>query len=583
MFDYLQKFNNLSPSLRAKVSSPSVMATISELENKYKVDLAMLVMKVMIKSIAVKDLPAYFISELGLSSTVAENLSRELKEKIFILAADHLGLNAEKQSLDLDNNIQEFIKEAGIVLPSSVLVTRFKNIISIYLRGIRNKIDTKNSLAKNVKIGGLDLSEVEIERVLKICDSHRFTNVSQTNQTSQTNQAPVNQQNSTEDNGDVSEKKEITSERKEATLKDDPEKMLPKTVSELRDEPSEMLPGPDSILSLSAGLNKPLKSPLPLESKKTQTPPLSLKSEKSKISSITSAIPEYDLKREIADGRFKQLKIFPPEVQLDLPGVEKLKLETSGDQLKISSSEKPLDSQKASLTDKKNIPAKLVLSSGNVAAKPVLSSGNVIAKAASSLAPLRPIVAPATLKSVLALRPFKKPSFWSKFNLFKKNVANVVSDKKQVLLKETLIPTSTSKPAPEPSPSIIRPVPTPSAIRPAMHDIKSVPKVMGPIEELQFLDIVNFRRLGKTPEEATDKILLKIKLLEKDGYDKMVAGVLAWRKSPVNRLYLRLGQEALNKDVTLKDYVSAHQEDDREYLNWEEISALVSLNSKLIF
>lgn len=116
-----------------------------------------------------------------------------------------------------------------------------------------------------------------------------------------------------------------------------------------------------------------------------------------------------------------------------------------------------------------------------------------------------------------------------------------------------------------------------------MQDIKSIPKVMGPIEELQYLNLLNFRRLGKDPQEITDKILAKIKLLEKDGYDKMVAGVLAWRQSPVNRLYLRLGREALNKDLSLQDYLNSLSKDHQKYLTYKEVLALVDLNSKLVF
>jgi len=116
-----------------------------------------------------------------------------------------------------------------------------------------------------------------------------------------------------------------------------------------------------------------------------------------------------------------------------------------------------------------------------------------------------------------------------------------------------------------------------------MHDIKPMPKVMGPIEELQFLDLVNFRRLGKTSAEITAKILLKIKLLEKDGYDKMVAGVRAWRESPVNRLYLRLGQEAIASGQPLKEAIATRQKMGQESLNMEEVEAMVSLNSKLVF
>ena len=106
---------------------------------------------------------------------------------------------------------------------------------------------------------------------------------------------------------------------------------------------------------------------------------------------------------------------------------------------------------------------------------------------------------------------------------------------------------------------------------------------MGPIEELQFFDIINFRRLSKDPIEATTKIFNKIKFLEKEGYDKMVSGVKAWRQSPVNRLYIKIGQEAIAKGMTIKEAAADHQKNNHEYLKIEEIEAIVNLNSKLVF
>lgn len=116
-----------------------------------------------------------------------------------------------------------------------------------------------------------------------------------------------------------------------------------------------------------------------------------------------------------------------------------------------------------------------------------------------------------------------------------------------------------------------------------MRDVKPVPKVMGPIEELQFLDLLNFRRLGKTPVEITAKIFSKIKLLEAEGYDKMVAGVRAWRQSPVNRLYLKMGQEAIKKGITIKELASSYENDSKNYLSLEEIEEIIVMNSKLVF
>jgi hypothetical protein len=119
--------------------------------------------------------------------------------------------------------------------------------------------------------------------------------------------------------------------------------------------------------------------------------------------------------------------------------------------------------------------------------------------------------------------------------------------------------------------------------RKQMHDIKPIPKIMGPLEELQFLDLTNFRRLGKTPEEITAKILNKIKLLEHDGYEKMIMGISAWRKSPVSRLYLKIVSEAVSVNLPLKDAIIARDNRKEEGLSLAEIEAIMSLNSKLVF
>lgn len=131
----------------------------------------------------------------------------------------------------------------------------------------------------------------------------------------------------------------------------------------------------------------------------------------------------------------------------------------------------------------------------------------------------------------------------------------------------------------------------PASVRPAasietktkMEDVRARPKVMGPLEELRYLDLVNFRRLGDSPQAITDKIVMKIKLLEKDGYDRMVEGVQSWRQSPVNRIYVRLAQEAVAQGITLRDAVAARQAANKETLSMEEIEAIVAMNSRLMF
>lgn len=500
MFDYLQQFNNLPKDLRDQVSSPSVMTAISELESKYRVDLAMTVMKVMIKGLAVKNLPTYFISENGLSQPAAAALSDELKTRVFSGAANYLGLAAEKRALDLDQDISGLIREAGLILASENLVSRFKNIIGTYLRGVRDKIDTRNSLMKDVKIGGLNLSPAETERVLKICENIKLKTVSAVVPT-----APA------------------------------------AALGGARVNPTEEY---DLKQSLAVGQTK-----VPLSA--AAVAPVT------RIATTSGApFPTLDTKHELA----------APDQQLDLPAAApKLAPVVNLSSLTPETSVKPqpiipvtADKTKSAVAPAVSIPP------------------------ASRLAPLKAAGKTILSPAVVSRPPVAKPGVWSKFGLFKPAVKPEVADLTSALLSgaPNLIPKSVS---PASSPAASRPAPAVSPSRPQMHDVKPMPKVMGPIEELQFFDLVNFRRLGRTPAEITAKIFVKIKLLERDGYDKMVAGVKAWRQSPVNRLYLRLGQEAVAKGQTLKDYVAARQQTGEECLSLEEIEALVSLNGKLSF
>lgn len=460
MFDYLQQFNSLPPELRAKVSSPQAIAAITALENKYRIDLAATVMKVMIKSISLKDLPAFFISESSLTPATANELTGELKNKIFILVASHLGLAQEARLLDLDKDINLLIKETGLILPSEILVGRFKNTLSTYLRGIRNRIDTRNSLAKDVKIGGLNLTESEIDRVLKICDTRNI---------------------------------------KPATT--------------------------------NSGLNR-------LNQIISQADPAVFSKGK---------VEEYDLKKVIASGQIKKPvqpdELAAPEKILNLPRVDH--------QIDLPLAE----------------PDKLKLSAPLIPLKP---------QAIPTPTPTpRPLVTPAI--------PIIKPKITEPIKVVE-SVKPVAPIRFSQVIK-AIDPKTVAAQPPKPSQAVAasRPAATPTEARPQMHDIKPMPKVMGPIEELQFLDVVNFRRLGKTATEASEKVLAKIKLLENDGYDKMVSGVKAWRQSPVNRAYLRLGQEAVIKGVGLKEIINLRRQSGQECLVIEEIEAIVNLNSRLIF
>lgn len=116
-----------------------------------------------------------------------------------------------------------------------------------------------------------------------------------------------------------------------------------------------------------------------------------------------------------------------------------------------------------------------------------------------------------------------------------------------------------------------------------MNDIKKeAPKVMGPIDELQYLDLVVFRRLATNPLEAINKIKEKIELLELESYGKRLDGIKAWRLSSVNKIYLKIGEEAMKTGRSVADVISALS-NQSSCLSLVEFEAIMKLNRELRF
>lgn len=136
--------------------------------------------------------------------------------------------------------------------------------------------------------------------------------------------------------------------------------------------------------------------------------------------------------------------------------------------------------------------------------------------------------------------------------------------------------------------TVVRPTPTamPAALgaamgqKPLMQDVKPVPRLTGPVEELRAITIVDFRRLSKDPGEAVVKIKDKIDTLAEQSYTRRNEGIAAWTASEVVRTYLELMGEGLN-GLPLKDAVAARQAAKKPYLTPEEFQAVAGLMRQL--
>lgn len=449
MLDYLKKFNGLPPELRQKVSNPAVLAAMEGLEKKFRLALAALVMKVMIKEVSLKDLAGFLIKE-KLNGAAAGELANELKERVFkgaLAYLDEPALNDqprpfkknanfffspddETEIRDLSQKINEHEKKelsaaaidtklsaitsrAQINFGSADLALRFNQIIRTYLRGIRNKLETKLTLMKSFENGGLSFDDLSAQKIMDLTDKV------------------------------LNSEAQLKFKKLELDEAGEAAKPLPKIKikeAEERDAPYDF-----------TGLSR-------------------------KKSEAEKRLPRLE------QGANKQL----PSFKTDKEKKEPVKLD------KV-----------------KKVP---------------------------ELAPLPPAAVKAAVKTDLPL--------------IKRRFAAENSNQGQ---------------------------------KPKLEDVKYMPRVMGPLDEIKYLDLINFRRLDKDPFQAARKIKNKINLLAEESYGQRLEAIKLWRSSPLNKIYLNVGHLSISENRPVDVIIKESQDKKKETLTPEEFEAIMDLNKSLRF
>jgi len=107
-------------------------------------------------------------------------------------------------------------------------------------------------------------------------------------------------------------------------------------------------------------------------------------------------------------------------------------------------------------------------------------------------------------------------------------------------------------------------------------------KVLGPIDELEEMTINEFRNLSDKPQISADKIMQKLDLLEDESIEEKYKGLVAWRKSPIYKLYLDIGQKSIEAGKSVEVYLK-EVADKSENLTFEEFEVIADLNKRLSF
>lgn len=206
MLEYLQQYNNLPQSLRDALAAPGIIAAIHNLETKYKISLALVVIKAAIGELTPANLAASLVTDCKLAESDAARLASDLKQSIFFVlpafkaspivklesqAAPALrqesGSSESKAAVavasvgtsTVDERVTDLIKKAKIDLASQSLIDRLRQILRTYLLGVRDRIAAMDALTKPIELGGLAFSKVLAEDLLRIADGKTAATLSQ--------------------------------------------------------------------------------------------------------------------------------------------------------------------------------------------------------------------------------------------------------------------------------------------------------------------------------------------------------------------------------------------------------------------
>lgn len=538
MFDYLEKFNNLSDDIRVAVDSDEAVKVIEEIEKEYNVELASIVMRVVVKEISIDSLPLIFFTELSLSQEKSEKLAEDLKSRVLFRIANYLGFEP--------NN----------------------NVVDSHLhRSNKNKGGNDKSKSANDK--GEDGKRKNEDR------GDKTKGV---------------------DNKDRNDKGEGEDDKHEDWIDEDDERDY-----QTQEEYDEDL-GQNSIDGVDSLGDEPY-----IEGQETLNTYLKddrvdkVKYQANKIIEILNLkFGEDDKDAQFLDLLTKYLRGLKDKIEIrrsfskskEMGGFSLTdQMISNVFMIAVSLQEEELEEAKKSSSVDRSILDKINrLGYGSFYDKNDLK----MIKAPDTknvLPPLRPAVISDKKELVTTddsksrqISPFISSS--SQLNSGDKEGGNLESKisapVKAVGAAESFAIKKVVDSAKKTEDKITINDIDSSTGKIKMSDVRKM-KIMGPIDEIRYLDLLNFRRLAKNPEEALVKIGEKIKMLESLDYGKMLEGIKAWRQSSIHKLYLKIFLSAGERGLGIEQIISELKSYGKDYLSKEELDAIIEFNKTLRF
>jgi len=118
--------------------------------------------------------------------------------------------------------------------------------------------------------------------------------------------------------------------------------------------------------------------------------------------------------------------------------------------------------------------------------------------------------------------------------------------------------------------------------RPRLEEIKPLPRLYGPIDELANLSLSDFRRISDEPKLATEKLIEKIELLEDDSLAEKAKGIASLKRSPLYLKYSEILEKSILEKRNFSEIIkNLYSQNPEEVLSLKEFNAIMKLNEKL--
>jgi hypothetical protein len=123
--------------------------------------------------------------------------------------------------------------------------------------------------------------------------------------------------------------------------------------------------------------------------------------------------------------------------------------------------------------------------------------------------------------------------------------------------------------------SPIFPLKAPSApVQKKSADIRPGMKLIGPVDELRTMSLVDFRRLSNDVSVRIQKIRSRIEVIAEDGPHEKIRAIQAFEQSDPVRLYREILKRSLIEQKSTEVLCEEYKKQGKEFLDLDEITAL---------